>query len=277
MFIHGAFVDAEIWQHQIEFFAQHHRVIAIDLRGHGGSPGSEMKEYHVKTFAYDVIALMDELGIQQATFCGLSMGAMIAQYLGANFPQRTSALILVGATASLRLNLLERLVTTILFPKWVAMTLFGLLSTPQFMRISFLMTWFTFGNKWLGNRATRRQIRISMSRVPSRELKKVYAAVHTFRSQRIDLGDYPILLVKGAKDSRVVHRHSKYLAEICSPRATVVEIAAAGHACNHDQPIAFNNLVKQWLSIVPKSTTIGASGKDYTSGYSKWRELHHAS
>ena len=277
IFIHGAFVDAEIWQHQLEFFAQHCKVIAVDLRGHGGSPGSTLKEYHVKTFAYDILALMDELNIPRATFCGLSMGAMIAQYIGGNFPQRTDALILVGATASLRLNLPEKIITTFLFPKWVAMMLFGLMSTSQFMRISFLMTWFTFGNKWLGSQSTRRQIRKSMSRVHSSELKKVYAAVHTFRAQAIENGTYPVLLIRGAKDSKVVRRHNRHLAKLCGIRATQIEVAEAGHACNHDQPIAFNHSVRQWMQSNAGNSFSLADEKDYTSGYSKWRELHHAS
>ena len=88
---------------------------------------------------------MDELGIKKATICGLSLGAMIAQYLAASYPSKIDGIVLVGATASLRLNLTERIITTIVFPKWIAMKIFSRLITKEFMKISFFLAWFTLG------------------------------------------------------------------------------------------------------------------------------------
>lgn len=254
VFIHGAFVNAQIWKHQEAYFSEFYQVITVDLRGHGKSDTSDLSEYHVSTFGEDILHLLDELGVEKAIICGLSLGAMVAQYLGANYPNRVSGLLLVGATASLRLSLLEKVVTGIFFPKWVAMMLFSKLSTSQFMRISFFLTWFMLGNKWLGNQSTRQKIRSAIGQVKRDELKKIYAAVHTFRKQDLSKGSFPVLLLSGQHDSPVIHRHSRYLNKKLKTRGVQRMVENAGHACNHDQPFIFNQYMQAWLrqhSITP--------------------------
>jgi pimeloyl-ACP methyl ester carboxylesterase len=247
LLIHGAYVNSDIWHYQQVYFKKHFKVINVDLRGHGQTPASELPEYSVGTFGEDLVHLMDELHLKKTTIFGLSLGAMVAQYMAANYPSRVNGIVLVGATASLRLNLLERVVTTFIFPKWVAMKLFSRLETREFMKISFALTWFMLGNKWLGNNQTREKIRGAIIQVPREELKKIYNAIHSFRKQNLDSGDYPVLLINGENDSPVIHRHTRYLNKKIGARASQLEIKTAGHACNHDQPLIFNQLVFDWL------------------------------
>ena len=59
------------------------RVIRYDRRGHGKSnvpPGP----YSLERFGRDVLAILDDLNIAKAHWCGLSMGGMVGQWLGAN-------------------------------------------------------------------------------------------------------------------------------------------------------------------------------------------------
>lgn len=222
-------------------------MLTVDLRGHGRSPASELSEYTVGTFGEDLINLLDVLEIEKATICGLSLGSMVAQYVASNYPSRVKALVLVGATASLRLNLYERLITTFVFPKWVAMKLFSQLSTRGFMKVSFFITWCMLGNKWLGGSDTREIIRKSIIQIKRTELKKIYSAVHSFRKQNLNSGNYPVLLINGSFDSPVIHRHSRYLQRQVASRGTQITLDGAGHACNHDQPLVFNQKVQIWL------------------------------
>ncbi len=57
------------------------------------------------------------------------------------------------------------------------------------------MTWFMRGNKWLGGPDTRQIIRESIQMIQRSEIKKIYAAVHTFRKQNLKPGRYPVMLI----------------------------------------------------------------------------------
>ncbi len=93
IFIHGFPLNKSIWDQQIENFQANYRVIAYDIRGHGGSEaGSE--EFTIELFADDLLSFMDTLQINQAMLCGLSMGGYIALTAIANHPERFEALIL---------------------------------------------------------------------------------------------------------------------------------------------------------------------------------------
>ncbi|MEZ4722491.1 MAG: alpha/beta hydrolase [Flavobacteriales bacterium] len=248
VFIHGAYINSSMWQHQIGAFAEQFQVLTIDLPGHGKSAGVEVTEYSVESYADIVLNLLDDLSIKTASFAGLSLGAMIAQNIAARFPNRVDSLILVGSPASMKLTPAEWFMTTFLFPKWFAMWLFGNLSLNQFMKLSFFMTWFMRGNKWLGERETRAAIREAISDVKQSELRKIYPAVHSFRKQNLYTGDYPALMINGEYDSPVLHFHSQYLNRKLGTRGTLHHIAKAGHACNFDEPDAFNSFVIHWMN-----------------------------
>lgn len=247
LFIHGAYINSDIWQYQQAHFQHGYQVITVDLRGHGKSPTSELDEYTVTTFGEDVVHLLDELGLEQVVICGLSLGAMVAQYVASNYPSRAKGIVLVGATASLRLSFQERLITTILFPKWVALRLFNRLSTKEFMKVSFFMTWFMLGNKWLGNAQTRQLIRSTMASVDRTEIRKIYIAVHSFRQQNLNSGEYPVLILNGEHDSPVVHSHSRHIIAKLGDRGELHTIDGSGHACNCDFHDIFNERLESWL------------------------------
>lgn len=82
-----------VWDAQIPAFAAHYRVLRIDHPGHGDSPVPTAR-ITVEGIARDLLALLDELGIERADFCGLSLGGMVGQWLGANAPDRVGGLVL---------------------------------------------------------------------------------------------------------------------------------------------------------------------------------------
>lgn len=88
----------DMWKPQLDRFSEHFRVLRYDTRGHGKSdvvPGP----CTIDQLGRDVIELMDHLGIEQAHFCGLSMGGMTGMWLGIHHPQRLSCLILANTAA----------------------------------------------------------------------------------------------------------------------------------------------------------------------------------
>ncbi|NQV53245.1 MAG: alpha/beta hydrolase [Flavobacteriales bacterium] len=276
LFIHGAYISDEVWERQVPYFAEHrYRVINVLLPSHGDALPMDIAEYRVDDFTNEVVQLLDHLRISACVFIGLSLGSMIAQNFAARFPERTRGIVLLGNVASMRLTLVERTVTAVLFPKWLALRLFGSLSTKQFIKLSFMLTWFMRGNKWLGNKDTRQKIRDMISQMKREEIKRIFAAVHTFRKQNLASGDYPILLVNGQFDSPVIHHHARHIVRNHPYRARFERIAGSGHACNYDDPDAFNALLKHWLEEMDWTAEMATtSGIDCTSEYNRSLEIH---
>lgn len=93
IFLHGFPFDKTMWQMQLDFLKTSNRVIACDIRGFGKSR-DEQSALRMELFADDLIAFMDELSIDKAIVCGLSMGGFIALNARQRFPDRFEALIL---------------------------------------------------------------------------------------------------------------------------------------------------------------------------------------
>lgn len=79
-----------------EGLADSHRVIAPDLRGRGRT-GKPETGYSMADHAADVIALIDELGLDTVVMGGHSFGALLAIYLAAKYPERITRVIVIDA------------------------------------------------------------------------------------------------------------------------------------------------------------------------------------
>ena len=87
-----------MWDAQMPALTARYRVLRYDSRGHGQSavtPGP----YSIEQLARDAVALLDALQLTRVRFCGLSLGGMVGQWLGANAAQRLSRLVLCNTTA----------------------------------------------------------------------------------------------------------------------------------------------------------------------------------
>jgi 3-oxoadipate enol-lactonase len=92
--------DLHMWHRQVEPLMLHFRLVRFDTRGHGASdvpPG----DYSVDRLGRDVIALADHLGLDRFAYCGLSLGALVGQWLAVNAAPRLDALVLANGAAYL--------------------------------------------------------------------------------------------------------------------------------------------------------------------------------
>ncbi|MCX5447956.1 alpha/beta fold hydrolase [Streptomyces nigrescens] len=98
--VHGHPFDRSMWRPQTEHFSRAGwRVIAPDLRGYGEStvvPGTTPLE----TFARDLLALLDGLGIERFVLGGLSMGGQIVMECYRLFPERIRGLVFADTFAA---------------------------------------------------------------------------------------------------------------------------------------------------------------------------------
>ena len=93
--LHGNGEDSSYFEHQIAFFQDRYRVIAVDTRGHGKSPRGTAP-LTLNQFADDLSAFMDELDIASAHILGFSDGANVAILFALAHPTRVKSLILNG-------------------------------------------------------------------------------------------------------------------------------------------------------------------------------------
>jgi 3-oxoadipate enol-lactonase len=86
-----------MWEGQVKPFTQAFRLLRYDRRGHGRS-GVPPGPYSMPRLGRDVLAVLDALGIDKVNWCGLSMGGMVGQWLGANAPDRVERLVLTNTS-----------------------------------------------------------------------------------------------------------------------------------------------------------------------------------
>lgn len=89
-----------------DFETAGYRTITLDWRGTGASDKPD-EPYSTRGFAADVVAVLDEAGIERAQVYGTSMGGRVAQWLAADHPERVGALVL-GCTSPGGAHAIER-------------------------------------------------------------------------------------------------------------------------------------------------------------------------
>ena len=85
--------NLHMWDDQAPEWSKHFRVVRYDRRGHGKS-GAPKGPYSMERFGRDVLCVLDALKIKKTNWCGLSMGGMVGQWLGANAADRVEKLVL---------------------------------------------------------------------------------------------------------------------------------------------------------------------------------------
>lgn len=96
--IHGAFTSSHLWQDVLPRLPKGHRVLVLDLLGHGRSDPSGTHSMTVAAHAARVAALLDALGVRRASLVGHGMGAAIAAVVAHEHPQRVAHLLLANPT-----------------------------------------------------------------------------------------------------------------------------------------------------------------------------------
>lgn len=95
---HSFFCDGTLFRHQVAALEKTHRVINIDLRGHGRSGPSETP-FTIYDLADDVAAVLDAEGVASAVWMGLSIGGFLSLRAALARPERVRALILLDTDA----------------------------------------------------------------------------------------------------------------------------------------------------------------------------------
>lgn len=97
LFVHGYPLDRTIWRDQLDALEGFRR-IAPDLRGMGESDAPDLG-YGMPTYAADLAALLDTLGVDDVVLCGLSMGGYVIFEFLRRWRERVRAVVLMDTRA----------------------------------------------------------------------------------------------------------------------------------------------------------------------------------
>lgn len=92
VFVHGGLANRTFWRHQLEDLSPRHRVVTLDLAGHGES-GRNRTTWSMAMFAEDVRAVVDQLALRTLVLIGNSLGGPVALEAAALLPGRVVGVI----------------------------------------------------------------------------------------------------------------------------------------------------------------------------------------
>ena len=90
----------ELWERQLPALAEDFRILTYDHPGHGSSPLPELP-CTVESLAHALLALLDELGVERVSLCGVSLGGMVGMALALAAPERVERVVLTCTSAYL--------------------------------------------------------------------------------------------------------------------------------------------------------------------------------
>ena len=91
--------DLHMWDRVLPLLENRYRILRYDMRGHGKSsvpPGP----YTAAQLGGDLLSLLDRLALGRVNLCGLSLGGLVAMWIGIHAPQRVDRMILANTAAS---------------------------------------------------------------------------------------------------------------------------------------------------------------------------------
>lgn len=96
VFVHCWTCDRHLWDAQVPVFARTHRVVTLDLAGHGES-GRGRTDWTMAAYGEDVRAVVEALGVKRAVLIGHSMGGSVIVEAARRMPGRVAALVPVDS------------------------------------------------------------------------------------------------------------------------------------------------------------------------------------
>jgi pimeloyl-ACP methyl ester carboxylesterase len=254
--LHGLMLSSALWVHQLRDLADHHRVIAIDLRGHGQSlPGSSGSG--VAILADDVRTVLETLGVEHAVMVGHSMGGMVALQLATGLSsaerhRRIAGIVLSSTTAGPFATMpgftgVARVTGPVTARALLMGERFGAKALPS----RDLRWWLT--RLGFGADAPAVQVRFveAMHRgTPSRTLADLIGSLATFDlSARLGALDVPVLVVVGSHDKLTAPRLARRMASAL-PEASLVELPRCGHMPMLERRHEFSRLVDEFTAKI---------------------------
>jgi pimeloyl-ACP methyl ester carboxylesterase len=233
VFAHGAFANRDHYAPQIEHLSKRHRVLALDIRGHGESdtpPGS----FGIREAAADVIAVCEAAGVDRAIVVGHSWAVPLQ--VAEQRPALVAGVVLLDGAVLMpeheRAQILKDFVPVLEGPGWAA-----------------AMQGFLVGNGFPHPApALKRRVLEEIGHGPSQLAAQLMRDVmSTDWSEQLSSGSYPLLYVHG-----VIPADLRRLREV-RPDAIVGAVAGGGHYISLEVPDQVNAMIDRFLELADQT------------------------
>jgi 3-oxoadipate enol-lactonase len=227
----GATID--MWEPQVAALGGQFRVIRYDRRGHGKS--GTAGPYSFERFGRDVIAILDALNIRTAHWCGLSMGGMVGQWLGANAPDRFDKIVLANTTCHFAdpSRFQDRI---------RAVTENGTASIAD----AVMASWFTEDFRERESDIVQKVRRMFVATPVAGYVGCCEALSRLDQRDLLPKIPRPVLIVAGRHDTGTTVEQAEFMRKAI-PKASMTLLDAA-HLSNVEQPYAFNDALIGFLT-----------------------------
>ena len=230
-----------VWYKNLPWLARHFRVIALDSRGLGDSD-KPRGPYDVNTMATEAADVILALGLGRTHLMGLSLGCDIAVELALSYPWLAGALVLIGSRAGGAAQVYSP-------PAVLARMTPSPYLTPAANLTKSMPVAFSPG--WLERHPSAAQMMGLMSAkkpTPDHARLALMWAGGTWQGLGLRGPELrtPVLLCHGTADQLMPVANAVRLAAML-PMARLALFPGAGHACQIEQPPAFNAIATQFL------------------------------
>jgi len=241
IFVHGFPFDKSMWQGQLDFLQSAYRVIAFDIRGFGKST-DENSSLSIDLFTDDLIAFMDQLNIEKAVICGLSMGGYITLNAYQRFPDRFEALILADTQCIADTPEVKE-------KRYEAINDIEVNGVANFNE-SFIKKVF-YKDSFTNKKEQVEELRSVVFSNPEHLIQRGLAAIaeRSETCSTLDKITIPTLIICGKEDSVTPLAQSEAMKKAISG-ATLKVIENAGHVSNLEQADEFNKHLSDFLKAI---------------------------
>jgi len=244
VFVHGFACAHSDWDAQVAHFAPRHRCIAVDLRGHGASPGDAM-DCSMERFGADVANVLAARDVTGAVLLGHSMGCRVVVEAALQAPERVAGVILVDGSQ---------------FAPAMGPALRQLFSTPDgFATVT--GKWFPEMFNAKSNPKVVAAIGARAAQLPRAVGERVMRDLQRYDVTRLESSlaalRVPVMAIQTTYSNERRERRSMtkgqstpYLDMLraCVPKAGVEIIPGTGHFPQIDEPKATNGLIADFLA-----------------------------
>jgi pimeloyl-ACP methyl ester carboxylesterase len=249
VFVHEFAGDYRSWEPQMRFLSRRYRCIAYNARGWPPSEvPQEVARYSQARACDDIRSVLDALKIDKAHIVGLSMGGFATLHFGLNYPDRAHSVLVAGAGYGSERGEREKF-------RNEATVIAGRLEKEGMQAFAaayaYGPTRVQFENKDPRGFA---EFKAMLAEHSAKGAANTQLGVQRERPSIFDLEDklakcrVPMLVVTGDEDWPCL-MPGVFIKRVC-PTAALLVIPNTGHACNIEEPAAFNAAVADFLAQV---------------------------